>query len=133
GLAPAAAREFRVLGPLEAPHDGEAVALGPTKQRALLALLLLTPGRTMPIARIVDELWGDHPPASARKVIQIHVSRLRKLLPDGILQTHGAGYRLDVAPESVDLYRFERLRADAHVALEQGRTAEAARGLREGL
>src|SRR5512132_1219291 len=57
--------EFRVLGPLEAVHDGRIVELGPTKQKALLALLLLHPGRTVAVGRIVDELWGDDPPASA--------------------------------------------------------------------
>jgi DNA-binding SARP family transcriptional activator/class 3 adenylate cyclase len=125
--------EFRILGPLEAADERGIVVLGPTKQRALLALLLLNPGRTMPIARLVDDLWGDEPPASARKVIQIYVSRLRKLLPDGMLQTHAAGYRLEVAREEVDLFRFERLHAEGQVALEQGRSAEAARALREGL
>jgi DNA-binding SARP family transcriptional activator/class 3 adenylate cyclase len=125
--------EFRILGPLEAADERGIVVLGPTKQRALLALLLLNPGRTMPIARLVDDLWGDEPPASARKVIQIYVSRLRKLLPDGMLQTHAAGYRLEVAREEIDLFRFERLHAEGQVALEQGRSAEAARALREGL
>ncbi len=125
--------EFRILGPLEAAGDGEVVALGPTKQKALLALLLLNPGRTVPATRIVDELWGDDAPASARKAIQVYVSHLRKLLPDGILQTRGAGYRLDVEPESVDLYRFERLRAEAELALQRGRGADAARLLRDAL
>jgi DNA-binding SARP family transcriptional activator/pimeloyl-ACP methyl ester carboxylesterase/class 3 adenylate cyclase len=125
--------EFRILGPLEAADDGGPVALGPTRQRALLALLLLNPGRTLPSSRLVDELWGDDPPASARKAIQIHVSGLRKLLPDGMLQTRGAGYRLDVEPDDVDLYRFERLRAGAQLARQQGRDADAARQLRDAL
>jgi DNA-binding SARP family transcriptional activator/class 3 adenylate cyclase len=125
--------EFRILGPLEAVDEGRIVELGPGQQRALLALLLLNPGRTMPMARLVEELWDDDPPASARKVIQVHVSRLRKLLPDGMLRTHAPGYRLEVPPERVDLYRFERLRADAQLGLEQGRIAEAARALRDGL
>jgi DNA-binding SARP family transcriptional activator/class 3 adenylate cyclase/pimeloyl-ACP methyl ester carboxylesterase len=125
--------EFRILGPLEAADNGETVALGPAKQRALLALLLLNPGRTMPVAKLVDELWGGDPPATARKAVQIHVSRLRKLLPDGTLQTHALGYRLEVEPERVDLYRFERLQADARLALEQGRRADAAGTLRAAL
>jgi DNA-binding SARP family transcriptional activator len=125
--------EFRVLGPLEAVQDGRFVELGPTKQKALLALLLLNPGRTVAVGRIVDELWGDDPPASARKAIQVYVSRLRKLLPDGILQTRAPGYRLEVDHETVDLYGFERLRADAQVAREQGRSADAAQQLRDAL
>ncbi len=125
--------EFRVLGPLEAVQDGRIVELGPTKQKALLALLLLNPGRTVAVGRIVDELWGDDPPASARKAIQVYVSRLRKLLPDGILQTRAPGYRLEVDHETVDLYRFERLRADAQLAREQGRSADAAQRLRDAL
>jgi DNA-binding SARP family transcriptional activator/class 3 adenylate cyclase len=125
--------EFRILGPLEVADEQGIVELGPAKQRALLALLLLNGGRTMPIARLVDELWGDGPPASARKVIQIHVSRLRKLLPEHMLQTHAPGYRLEVARDDVDLYRFEQLRAQAQLDLEQRRYAEAARALRAGL
>src|SRR5829696_257273 len=125
--------EFRLLGPLEAADHGELIALGPTKRRALLALLLLNLGRAMPIGGLVDELWGDDPPASARKAIQIHVSRLRKLLPDGSLETLATGYRLDVGRENVDLYRFERLRADARLAVEERRSAHAAGLLRDAL
>ena len=95
--------EFRLLGPLEA-RDGDApVALGPPKQRALLARLLLAEGRTVAVERLVDDLWGDDVPESAVKMIQIHVSQLRKLLPADMLITRAPGYALDIDPETLDI------------------------------
>jgi DNA-binding SARP family transcriptional activator len=76
--------EFRILGPLEVLDDeGRTVALGGSKQRALLALLLLHRGETLGTERLIDELWGERPPATAAKSVQVHVSRLRKALGAG--------------------------------------------------
>ena len=125
--------EFRVLGPLEAVADGRPVPLGGTKQRALLARLLLDAGQTVGAARLVDDLWGDAPPDSSRKMVQVYVSRLRKLLPDGVLRTRASGYQLTIPPDSLDLERFERHRAAGRVALEQGRYDEAAERFRDAL
>jgi DNA-binding SARP family transcriptional activator/pimeloyl-ACP methyl ester carboxylesterase len=125
--------EFRVLGPLEAVVDGRPVALGGTKQRALLARLLLENGRAVGLERLVDDLWGEAPPETARKMVQVYVSRLRKLLPKGMLETRASGYQLAVPPESLDLERFEALRAAGRVALEQGRYGQAAAELRVAL
>ncbi len=133
GSLRAESMEFRVLGPLEAVVDGQALALGGTKQRALLARLLLDNGRTLSIDRLVDDLWGEAPPDSARKMVQVYVSRLRKLLPEGTLRTRPPGYQLTVPPDAVDLDRFESWRAAGRTALEQGRYAQAAEHFRDAL
>jgi DNA-binding SARP family transcriptional activator/class 3 adenylate cyclase len=125
--------EFRILGPLEAIGDEQSIPLGGTKQRALLTRLLLDSGRTVAGERLVEDLWGETPPETARKMIQVYVSRLRKVLPEGMLQTYPPGYRLTVPPDAFDLDRFERLRAAGRTALEEGRPVEAAAELRAAL
>ena len=72
--------EFRILGSLEVLDEGRAITLGGSKQRALLALLLLHPNETLSTDRLVDELWGERPPANAAKSVQMQISRLRKVL-----------------------------------------------------
>ena len=72
--------EFRILGSLEVLDEGREVALGGSKQRALLAVLLLHANETLSTDRLIDELWGETPPATAAKTVQVHVSRLRKAL-----------------------------------------------------
>jgi DNA-binding SARP family transcriptional activator len=121
--------EFRVLGPLEVRADDGPLPLGGARQRALLALLVLNAGKVVPRERLIDGLWGEAPPESAVKGIQIYVWQLRKLLPDGTIVTRPSGYALEVEPESVDLGRFERLVAAAHGAAPD----EAAQLLREAL
>ena len=79
--------EIRLLGPLEARDADAPLALGGTKQRALLAALTLAGGRVVSAARLVDDLWGADPPGTAPKMVQIHVSALRKVLPAGVLVT----------------------------------------------
>ncbi|MFL6035175.1 MAG: BTAD domain-containing putative transcriptional regulator [Gaiellaceae bacterium] len=111
--------EYRILGPLEVLGDDGPLGLGGAKQRALLALLLVHSGRVVSPERLIDELWGDAPPETARETVHVYVSRLRKALPAGALVTEGAGYALRVEPDAVDLARFERLRAEGrfHEAL----------------
>ena len=120
--------DFRILGPLEARDDGRTVALGGTKQRALLGLLLLHPNETLSTDRLIDELWGERPPSSAAKAVQVRVSRLRKALAgeDGngsadLVVTRERGYELKLDPERVDSRRFERLVAEGHSELGAGR------------
>ena len=72
--------DFRILGPLEVSHNGRAVALGGPKQRALLALLLQAANEVIASDRLIEDLWGERPPATAAKSLQVHVSRLRKAL-----------------------------------------------------
>jgi DNA-binding SARP family transcriptional activator len=102
--------EFRILGPLEVlAEDGEPIALGGQKQRALLALLLLRANQVVPTESIVDALWGEHPPRTATTSLQNSISALRKVLGAGVVLTRPPGYRLAVDPEAVDLGRFEEL------------------------
>src|SRR3954465_9218238 len=112
--------EFRVLGPLEASDRGRPLSLGPRKQRALLARLLLEPGRTVSVERLLDDLWDGRLPDSAPKMIQIYVSGLRKELPEATLQTRPPGYLLLVPPDALDLERFERLALEGRGALAAG-------------
>ena len=121
--------EYRLLGPLEVRTGDAPLPLAGTKPRALLALLLLNANRVVTRDRLVDELWGDRPPGTAVATIQVYVSRLRKLLPEGTLVTHTSGYLLAVEPDTVDLQRFERLVNDARDAA-PARTSEL---LREAL
>jgi DNA-binding SARP family transcriptional activator len=72
--------DFHILGPLEVLAEGRVVRVGGGKQRALLALLLLHANETLSTDRLIDELWGDQPPTTAAKSVQVHISRLRKAL-----------------------------------------------------
>ena len=120
--------DFRLLGPL-AVFDGPApLPIAAGKQRALLAVLLLQANRTVGREQLVDALWGEEVPESAQKMVQIHVSQLRKALPEGRLLTRAPGYLLEAADDEIDLARFERSVAGARRALSQGQ-AEQARAL----
>jgi DNA-binding SARP family transcriptional activator len=98
--------EFRILGPLEAEQDGRLVPLGGRKQRALLALLLLHANAVVPRDRLIDEIWGDEPPETARTALQVHVSQLRKALGGERIETRAPGYRVRTEPDALDLERF---------------------------
>jgi len=121
--------EYRLLGPLEVVHRGEAVPTGGQRKRAVLARLLLEANRTVSVDALVDALWGEHVPSTAVKMVHIYVSQLRKVLPSGVLQTRPPGYLLEVAPEAVDLLRFERLRKEGREALAGGDAVTAAERL----
>jgi DNA-binding SARP family transcriptional activator len=121
--------EFRVLGPLEVVEDGQALPLGGTKQRALLACLLLRANQLVSTDRLVEELWPHGAPRTAAKTIQVYVSKLRKELGEGRLVTHPPGYVLRVDPSELDLARFEELLDEAR-RVDPRRAAEP---LREAL
>jgi DNA-binding SARP family transcriptional activator len=126
--------EFRLLGPVELVDDGgRAVDLPAGKPRALLALLLLDSGRVVSVDRIVDALWDGQAPATAAAAVQVYASRLRKLMPDGVLVRRGPGYVLGVEDGQVDLDRFERLRREGAAAAAEGRWRQAATLLDEAL
>jgi DNA-binding SARP family transcriptional activator len=108
--------EFAVLGPLEVRSDGRAIPIGRGKQRTLLALLVLNAGRVVPAERLIDELWGDDPPATASTALQVYVSRLRKALGGNAIATREPGYVVDVARDAIDLFRFERIVREARAA-----------------
>ena len=126
-------REFRILGPLEARVDGVVTPLGGTRQRAVLAILLLHRGEAVSVDRIVDELWGERPPETATKTIQVYVSRLRKTLGEGVVVTRGGGYAIDPTSATVDADRFERLANEGQEALDRGEPQLAAERLAEAL
>jgi DNA-binding SARP family transcriptional activator/ABC-type branched-subunit amino acid transport system substrate-binding protein/streptogramin lyase len=129
--------DYRILGPMEVAGRDREVVLGGGRQRSLLAVLLLHPNAVVSSERLIDELWGDSPPPTAAKTVQVYVSQLRKALRDGDaegpLLTRGHGYVLRVAPGELDLERFERAVADGRRALERGAPERAAERLREGL
>ncbi len=125
---------YRVLGPLEATTAaGRAARLGGLRQRAVLAVLLLHANEVVPVSRLIDEVWPDEPPDTAANVVQGYVSRLRKELGRGAIETREPGYVLRAERPALDLERFERLATDGAVALDEGRPDEAARLLREAL
>jgi peptide/nickel transport system substrate-binding protein len=101
----------RLLGPVEVVSDGQLLDLGAKKQRALLAMLALDPNRPVAIDRIIDGLWGEEPPPSAAKLVQVYVSGLRKVLRGSAVEivTHGRGYELRCDAGAVDVTRMERL------------------------
>ena len=132
-LAPDATLEARLLGPLELVHGRAPVALGAAGQRALLARLLLDANRTVAVDRLVDDLWGEDVPTTAVKMVHIHVSRLRKLLPAGVLLTRSPGYAVEIPHTALDLVRFERLHQRGRAELARGSAAQAAGCLREAL
>ena len=101
--------EFRILGPLEVVDAGRPVALGGSKQRTLLALLLLTPNRPVSVDRLIDAVWSGDPPAAASNALQYHVSQLRKVLGEALVVTQEPGYLIRVDRDQLDLFRFEEL------------------------
>jgi DNA-binding SARP family transcriptional activator len=122
--------EYRILGPLEVVRDDRALELGAAKQQTLLAVLLLHPGEIVSPTRLMHELWGEVPTASATKAIQGYVSRLRRILGADTIVTRAQGYAL--APERLDADSFERLAADAQARM-AGDPAAAAERYREAL
>jgi YVTN family beta-propeller protein len=124
---------FRILGPLEVQADGRELPLGGSRQRAVLAILLLHRGESVSVDRIADELWGERPPETAAKTIHVYVSRLRKALGEGVLVTRGGGYALELAEGDVDADRFGALAREGREALERGEAAGAAESLGEAL
>ncbi len=111
---------FGVLGPLAAwTTDGHPVRVSEVKVRALLAVLLIEVGRPVSVDRLVQDLWGDRPPASPSNSVQTKVSQLRRMLEDGepgarrLVVRQAPGYLLRVEPDEVDVTRFRALAARA--------------------
>jgi len=126
--------DFRLLGPIAAVRDGETLALGGPRQRALLGLLLLEPGRSLSTDRLADELWGERPPPGAPATIRSYVSRLRSVLgPGAPIEATSSGYALSVSGDLVDAARFERLVQEGQDARARGQAQRAADGLRGAL
>ena len=130
--------QIELLGPVEAWVDGKPVALGGQRTRALFALLALTGSRVVTNERLIDELWGQDPPARARDSLQMHVSRLRKALTEagsdaGRLVSQAGVYRLDVQPGDRDVDHWQQKLGRARRAREAGELAAARAGIEEAL
>src|SRR5262245_36393397 len=109
--------EFRILGPLEVVEGGRPLTLGGPRQRALLAILLTRANEVVSNDRLIDELWGARPPRTGTNALQYHVSQLRKTLgPGDAIVTRESGYLIRVAPDELDLIRFEQLVEEARRA-----------------
>jgi DNA-binding SARP family transcriptional activator len=126
--------EFRILGPLEVVAEGAPVPLGGPKRRATLAILLLNANRVVSVDRLADDLYAGAAPVTAVTQVQRQISELRKTLGSAqTVETRPPGYVLRLAPEQLDLHRFERLAAEATRSLERGEAHVARELLREAL
>ncbi|WP_063726979.1 BTAD domain-containing putative transcriptional regulator [Streptomyces sp. RTd22] len=120
---------FEILGPMRAWRSTTELDLGVPQQRALLGLLLIRTGEHLRLSEIVDVLWAERPPATAVNVVHRYVGLLRRLLepelppraPGSLLLREAGGYRLLVAPDSVDLLRHRDLAHRARQAADGGR------------
>ncbi|WP_431951714.1 ATP-binding protein [Actinacidiphila sp. bgisy167] len=125
---------YGILGTTQAHHDdGTVVPLAGPRLRALLAALALRPGRVRTTEALIGEVWADEPPADATGALQALVARLRRAVGHEAVGSADGGYRLVVAPDAVDLYRFERLVDDGGRTLADGDAAKAAEALDSGL
>jgi predicted ATPase/DNA-binding SARP family transcriptional activator/tetratricopeptide (TPR) repeat protein len=126
--------DFRILGPLEVEETGRAIPIV-GKQRLLLAILLLHANEPVSTDALMEELWGEHPPLSARKGLQVYVSRLRGALggSSGRVVTQPTGYLIHVEPDELDLDRCEHLAHLGRQALLEEDWARAGEHLREAL
>lgn len=125
--------DFRILGPVEAGDADRPVVLDSARQRALLGLLLLHPNEVVSSARIVDELWGERPPQTAEKMVQIAVSQLRKALGAARIETVPPGYRVRVDADELDAPEFARLADEGRRLADLDEHAPAAEAFRRAL
>ncbi|MGQ5259529.1 BTAD domain-containing putative transcriptional regulator [Micromonospora sp. ZYX-F-536] len=124
---------FEILGPQRAWYADREIDLGPGKQRAVLAVLLLSAGRPVSTGQIIEAVWPEEPPANGPNVVQKYVAGLRRVLepdrsprtPGQVLSLTDAGYLLRVGPESLDAVRFERGIHRARQQRAEGRAADS--------
>src|SRR6188508_410489 len=117
--------EVLVLGNVEAQLDAGRVALGGPKLQALVALLALGAPHPMSGDRLIDELWGDRPPANPANALQAQISHVRRLLGSDAVVRQGSAYRISVEPDDVDANRLERLVKRARAERQAGEVADA--------
>ncbi|MEV5839855.1 AfsR/SARP family transcriptional regulator [Nocardia sp. NPDC052112] len=128
--------EFRILGALDISADGAEIDLGGVTRRAVLGYLLLHDNQVVPTSRIRDALWHSDPPPTARKIVQNAVSAIRKVLAGHAattILTKVPGYRLNVDPDAVDLYRFRKLTKLGRAELDAGAPARGKNHLRAAI
>jgi DNA-binding SARP family transcriptional activator/Tfp pilus assembly protein PilF len=119
-----------LLGPLRGWSGDDRIDLGPIRQQTLLAVLALRSNQVISADELVDLVWSDAPPSTGAKIVPPYIYRLRKLLPEGVLVHTRDGYTLRLAPDALDLDRFERLVSAAHASDDKD---EAAASLSEAL
>ncbi|MCX5396815.1 tetratricopeptide repeat protein [Streptomyces sp. NBC_00102] len=126
---------LRILGPLEGWSGEERLSLGGQVQKRILAALLLESGRVVPVARLAEAAWGEEPPATMVHQVRKAIADVRRRIPLGatLVRTDGAGYRMDLADDRLDLHEFRTRCRAANTALRGGRSAEAAAELRAAL
>ncbi|MBS2532130.1 tetratricopeptide repeat protein [Catenulispora sp. NF23] len=129
--------EFKLLGPLEAWRDGARVAIGGPRQQVTLAMLLLEPDRMVPSDRLIEAVWDEEPPATARAQIQICISSLRRALGTGpadpVIETLNPGYLLRLGESSIDVRAFEESVLQARREAGAGDVLQAAQTFRAAL
>jgi DNA-binding SARP family transcriptional activator/class 3 adenylate cyclase len=125
--------QVAVLGPVEVRAEGTNVTLSAPKERAVLAYLALRTGSTVSSAELIEALWGEDPPRSAKKAVQTYISQLRKALPSDAIVTAAGGYSLALAAEHFDVRRFESAAATGRRSLAEGDLSGAEQALRDAL
>lgn len=130
--------DFRLLGPIEVVNASDGIVeIGSMRERAILARLLLQANRVVPVGQLIDAVWDDAPPATARSQVQQCISTLRRKLGraggGNLLETDIAGYVIRLPSEAVDAARFDAHVARGRIAISAGRLADATASLRAGL
>src|SRR5262245_12825965 len=128
--------EYRILGPLEVVEDREPVALGTLKERLVLGVLLLHANEFVSRERLIDDLWGEAPPPTARQAVNVYLSQLRKALSragGAPITTASGAYSLRVEPDRLDVSRVQLLVASARERVSHGELETAAERFGEAL
>ena len=113
------ALSIRLFGGISAVTEtGELADVGSAKCQTVLAALALSAGSPVPLARLIELVWGTEPPATAERTLQSYIARLRRTLGPELITRHGRSYRLNLPPTAVDVGRFQD-------HLDQGRLADA--------
>ncbi|ONI88622.1 hypothetical protein ALI144C_06205 [Actinosynnema sp. ALI-1.44] len=128
---------YQLLGPLTVSHENRPIRLGGPRQQILLAMLLLEANQVMDLDRLIDAIWSEQPPTSAKTQIRICVSEIRRrFLEAGCgesIETHSSGYLLRVENEALDLRQFKQFVARGRQAARDGHDEEAMRLLKAAL
>ncbi|MFD4789879.1 BTAD domain-containing putative transcriptional regulator [Streptomyces sp. NPDC058459] len=138
--------DIQVLGTLGVRDDGVSITPTAPKARRVLALLALRADTAVPVPALIEELWADRPPRSARTTLQTYVLQIRELITTAleangnrsvtakdVLATHPGGYQLNSGDGHSDVWEFERLAGLGYRAMDAGDHQRAARVLREAL
>ena len=122
-----------LLGPLQVDGSPGSSVLGAAKERSLLAALALSPGAVVSTDALIAALWGEDPPAAARKTLQTYVWNLRQALGTEVIVTEPPGYSLQIGPDDVDVGRFRALVREGEAAMVAGDAATASAVLADAM